>query len=118
METNCKSLGSDQETTLVTTVDVQEADGAGKFAANVKTLLELIKQLPDMALTFEVNMESLEIVITYLNGRFNFVGIDGNQYPVKADWEGETRQFNIPAKRLVDGIGPHIVCRCVDEMRP
>ncbi len=110
--------GSDQETTLVTTVQVQDAEGEGKFAANVKTLLELIKQLPDLALSVEVDPNSLEIVITYLNGRYSFVGVDGNQYPMKADWEGETRTFTMPAKKLVSGIQHTLFAAGTDDMRP
>ena len=47
--------GSDSETTLSTRVDVVEGEGEGKFAVNVKKLLDLLKELPDQPLLFEID---------------------------------------------------------------
>ena len=58
--------GSDSETTLSTRVDVVEGEGEGKFAVNVKKLLDLLKELPDQPLLFEIDDNTFEIIITYL----------------------------------------------------
>ena len=110
--------GSDQETTLTTNVEVQDAEGAGKFAANVKKLLDLLKQLPDLALTFDVNDANLEINITYLHGKFNFIGINGNDFPTKAPSEEEPKKFTLPCQNVVDGIQHTVFAVGVDDMRP
>ena len=110
--------GSDQETTLTTNVQVQNPEGSGKFAANVKKLLDLLKQLPDLALTFDVNDENLEINITYLHGKFNFIGVNGNEFPVKAASEEEPKHLTLPCKTVVEGIQQTIFAVGVEEMRP
>lgn len=110
--------GSDQETTLTTCVEVQEAEGSGKFAANVKTILDMFKQLSDQGLTFDIDEETLEINIHYLNGRFNFMGINGNEFPVKAPSDEEPKRLTLPIKDVVDGIQHTAFAVGVDDMRP
>ena len=72
---------SDSETTLKTRIIVNEAEGEGKFAVNAKRLNELLKELPEQGLKFEIDDNNLEINIYYMNGKFNFVGINGNEFP-------------------------------------
>ncbi len=75
---------SDQETTLTTHVEVTNAEGSGKFAAGVKELLDMLKELPDQGLAVDINDQNLAINISYMNGEFNFIGLNGNEFPVKA----------------------------------
>ena len=110
--------GSDQETTLTSRVEVQDAEGSGMFAANVKTLLDMLKSLSDTALTFEINDENLDINITYLNGHFNFIGVNGNEFPTKAESDEEPKVFTLPIKKVVEGIQHTIFAVGVDDMRP
>lgn len=110
--------GSDQETRLTTNVQVQEPEGAGKFAANGRKLLDLLKQLPDLALSFDVNDENLEINITHMHGKFNFIGVNGNEFPAKAAMEEEPRQFTLPCQTVVEGIQQTIFAVGVESMRP
>lgn len=110
--------GSDQETTLTTNVEVEEADGNGKFAANVKNMLDIVKQLPDTGLTFTINDETLEINISYQNGEFNFVGINGDEFPVKSATDEEPKVMKLPVKNVVDGISHTLFAVGTDDMRP
>ena len=110
--------GSDQETRLTTNVQVQEPEGSGKFAANGKKLLDLLKQLPDLALSFDVNDENLEINITHMHGKFNFIGVNGNEFPAKAALEDEPNRFTLPCKTVVEGISQTIFAVGVESMRP
>ena len=110
--------GSDQENTLTTYVQVEDAEGSGKFAGNVKNLLDMLRTLPDLALTFEVNEESLEINIRYHNGHFNFVGINGNEFPSKSVTDEEPKKFKLPVAKVVEGLQRTIFAVGVDDMRP
>ena len=110
--------GSDQETTITSHVPVTEVEGSGKFAATVKTLLDLLKELPDVGITVSVNDANLEIIIDYQNGKFNFMGINGNEYPVKAASEEEPFTFTLPEKYVVDGIQHTAFAAGVDTLRP
>lgn len=110
--------GSDQETTLTTSVAVEDAEGGGKFAANVKNMLDMLKSLPDTGLTFNINDDTLEITINYQNGEFKFVGISGNEFPMKSATDEEPKVLKMPTKTLVDGIQHTIFAVGTDEMRP
>lgn len=110
--------GSDQETTLTTNIEVQDAEGSRKFAANAKVLLDLLKELPDLGLEIDVNDENLEINIKYLNGKFNFMGINGNEFPQKAKTDEEPKKFTLPVEKVVRGIQHTLFAVGEETLRP
>ena len=55
---------SDSETTMVTTVEVNESDTNGRFAVVAKTLLDALKEIPEQPLTFDINPDNYEITGT------------------------------------------------------
>lgn len=109
--------GSDQETTLTTRIDVMETEGEGKFAVNVKNILELLKELPDQALNFEINDSTFEINIFYMNGKYNFMGINGNEFPQKAQFEDNLINLNLPSEEILKGIERTIFAVGTDDLR-
>ena len=110
--------GSDSETTLSTRVNVMEAEGEGKFAVNVKKLLDLLKELPDQPLLFEIDDETFEIIITYQNGQYNFVGIDGNEFPQRSAMDVAAKSYTIPVKEIMAGIDHTLFAAGTDELHP
>ena len=67
---------SDSETTMVTTVEVNESDTDGRFAVTAKTLLDALKEIPEQPLTFDINTNSLEITVQYQNGKYSLMADD------------------------------------------
>ena len=65
---------SDNETTLITWMDLSECDGDITFAVNAKTIQDAMKEIPEQPLEFYVNNENLEITVIYQNGKYNFMG--------------------------------------------
>ena len=110
--------GTDMETRLTTNLEVQAVEGNGKFAVDVKRMLSLLKELPDTALTFDVNEETMEVAITYLKGQFNIVAFNGDDYPQKAQGSDAVQVFNLPAKNVVAGIQHTLFAAGTDDMRP
>ena len=110
--------GSDSETTLSTRVEVVESEGEGKFAVNVKKLLDLLKELPEQPLQFEVDDNTFEIIITYLNGQYNFVGIDGNEFPRRSAIDAAAKSYTIPVKEILAGIDHTLFASGTDELHP
>ncbi|MCQ2289563.1 MAG: DNA polymerase III subunit beta [Muribaculaceae bacterium] len=110
--------GSDMETRLTTTVEVTEAEGSGKFAVDVKRMLSLLKELPDTAMTVDVNEENLEVIISYVNGQYNIVALNGDEYPLKAQGSSETVQFALTPKDIIDGIQHTVFAVGTDDMHP
>ena len=83
--------GSDQENTLTTHFEVEEAEGNGSFAIKVKNILDVLKGMNDQNLSFEINEENYEINIDYQNGNYNFVGLNGRDFPEKLVTEEEVK---------------------------
>ncbi len=72
------ATGTDKENTITARMELLECDGEGSVAVNVKRMLELLKELPDQSLVFEVDDNNFEIHLQYHNGDYKFVGVDGN----------------------------------------
>lgn len=110
--------GSDQENTLTTTMPVSDAEGSGKFAVNVKYLLEALKELPDQSLTFEINDNNYEINIHYQNGNYNFIGINGNEFPQKQPSDEPAVNLEIDAKEISKALSRTIFAVATEDLRP
>ncbi len=108
--------GSDQETILTTSVNVNFAEGEGKFAVNVKSLLDLLKEIPDQPLEFTID-SNYAIELVYQNGHFNFSGIDGNEFPQKEESEEDMVSIVMPVKELQEGIDYTLFAVGTEEMR-
>ncbi len=116
--TRLSMTASDQETTMTTAIDVMEADGDGVFAVNAKILLEPLKELPDQPLTFEIDDNNLEIFLYFQNGRYNFVGLNGDEYPTKMPMDESAVSLSIEAQQLYNGIGCTLFATAEDELHP
>ena len=109
---------SDSETTLVSTLNVDEADSNGVFAIKAATIINGLKEIADQPITLEVNPETHEIVIFYQNGRSSFVGQGGEAYPVYPDIKDDAQQLSIDTNVLLNGISRAIFATAEDEIRP
>lgn len=109
---------SDAETRLVTSLDVNESEGEGKIAINAKNLLDPLKELPEQPLTFEINDENLETFIYFHNGKYNFIGQSGEEYPQPKDLSDSAISFSIDPHTLYLGINRSIFASADDELRP
>lgn len=109
---------SDNETRLETKIEVDTAEGNGSLAINAKNLLDPLRELPDQPLKFDINDETLEVFIYYHNGKYNFIGSKGDEYPQPKEIKEDHVTLNIDAKTLFDGINRTLFATADDEMRP
>ena len=109
---------SDQETTMTTTIGLIEAEGKGVFAVSAKILLDPLKELPEQPLTFHINDDNLEITLNYQNGKYNFVGVNGDEYPQRTPLAESATRFTMPAQALLNGISHTLFATADDELRP
>ena len=109
---------ADSETRLETKVEVTESTGNGSLAINAKNLLDPLRELPDQPLTFEVNDETLEVFIYYHNGKYNFVGVKSDEYPVPRDLNDTAMTLQIDSSTLLNGINKTVFATADDELRP
>lgn len=120
LKENTLSLtAADNETRLETSVEVSNAEGEGMLAVNSKNLLDPLRELPDQPLTFDVNDETLEVFIYYHNGKYNFVGVKGDEYPQPKELKSESAMLlTMDASILYEGINRTIFATADDELRP
>ncbi|MDR0995952.1 MAG: DNA polymerase III subunit beta [Tannerella sp.] len=109
---------SDTDTRMVTSVEVQEAEGAGLFAVPAKILLEPLKELPEQPLHFDINDEDLQIKLYFQNGKYNFVGEKGDTYPQQKPLGDDFTSIEMGAQTLLGGINRTIFATADDELRP
>lgn len=109
---------SDAETTLITSLQVADSEGDGVFAITAKMLLEPLRDLPEQPLTFDIDDQSLEVYIYFQNGKYNFIGQQGEDYPRSPELTSECTSFNLDVMTLFNGINRTIFATADDELRP
>lgn len=119
LEGNTLTLtASDIETTLTTSVEVEQAEGDGCVAVTSKLLLDTLKEFSEQPLTFDINDGNLAMVIKSVNGSYNFIGLNGSEYPQTAALTDDARRFTIGSQILFEGINKTIFCTADNELRP
>lgn len=109
---------SDTETTIVTSIEVTESDSDGRFAIVARTLLDAMKEIPEQPLTFNLNPNTLEITVQYMNGQYTVMGQNADEYPQPATLGDNAVHANIPADVLLNGINRALFATADDELRP
>lgn len=109
---------SDTETTMVTSIEVTESDCDGRFAIVARTLLDAMKEIPEQPLTFNLNPNTLEITVQYMNGQYTVMGQNADEYPQPATLGDNAVHANIPADVLLNGINRALFATADDELRP
>jgi DNA polymerase III, beta subunit len=109
---------ADTETRMVTSIEVADVVGEGVFAIPSKNLLESLKELPDQPVTFDINDESLELSISYENGKYNFVAQNGAEYPQPKPLNDGAANLFLPSSVLLMGISRSLFAVADDELRP
>ena len=110
--------GSDSETTMVSWLEIFDVEGEGEVAVSSKTLVEMAKEIGNQPLSFEMNDETRHIDVNYLNGHFEFMGIDGAEFPRRAAQEEESREVVVPAEVVAKGIENTLYAVSGDTIRP
>ncbi len=109
---------ADNETRLETYVEISNVEGDGKLAINAKNLLDPLRELPEQPLTFEINDETLAVVIHYHNGYYNFVGLRGDEFPEPKELNDSATSITINSDVLFQGINRTVFATADDELRP
>lgn len=109
---------SDNDSTLTTTLALNECDADARFAVNAKILQDAIKEIPEQPLEFYFNTETYEITIEYQNGQYKLMAQDADEYPIPAQAEDENINLSLEAPLLLSGISRSLVAAANDVLRP
>lgn len=110
---------SDLETTLTTTIKLENVTNDGQVAIPYRILVDTLKEFPEQPLTFDVNPDNLAIKVISDTGEFNIVGQPAEDFPSKVVVDESTKvSVKVPATALLSGIAKTIFATADDEMRP
>ncbi len=110
---------SDLESTLITRMKLENTEGDGIIALPARILLDTLKEFSVQPLTFDINMDTLAVVISSENGKFNVVGQNGIDFPALPAVKKEKKfVFSINADILLAGITRTLFATADDELRP
>ena len=110
---------SDLESTLITKMSMDNTDGEGSIAIPARILLDTLKEFSEQPLTFEINLETMAVVISSEKGKFSIVGQNGVDFPVLPSIKEDKKvAFNIDADILLSGINKTVFATADDELRP
>jgi len=114
-----KITASDLETTLITTISLENVTDEGSIAIPARILTDTLKEFPDQPLTFDINPETFGVVITTENGKYNVVGQNGEDFPqlpiIKDD---QKTSIQLSSELLLNGISKTLFATADDELRP
>lgn len=118
-EKELKITASDLETTLITTIALENVTDEGTIAIPARIITDTLKEFPDQPLTFDINTDTFGVVITTENGKYNVVGLNGEDFPqlpiIKDD---QKNSINLTADVLLSGITKTLFATADDELRP
>ena len=110
---------SDLESTLITRMKLENASGDGIIALPARILLDTLKEFSVQPLAFDINLDTLAVVITSENGKFNVVGQNGIDFPALPSIRKEKKfSFVINADVMLAGINKTLFATADDELRP
>jgi DNA polymerase-3 subunit beta len=68
---------SDLETTLITTMELDQSADDGLVALPAKILLDTLKEFPEQPLSFQLDADTMGMNILSANGKFSIPGQNG-----------------------------------------
>lgn len=110
---------SDLESTLITSIELDNAEDEGTVAIRARLLIDTLKEFPEQPLTFHINPENYGIEILSDNGKFTITGYDGDEFPEipEVDEESAT-SVTVRQRILLKGIEKTLFATADDELRP
>lgn len=111
--------GSDSDCTLSATVELSSSEGSGKICLSARKMLSLLKELPDVNIQVEINDATLDVDITYQDGKFSLVGLGGSEFPEykPASDGGETASITTEGSRIVKALEYTLFAVATEDFR-
>ena len=113
-----KVTASDLETTLVSTIAVDNVEREGIIAAPVKLMLDSLKEFSEQPLTIEADENTWEISVNWKSGSIKIPGSSGLGYPALPELSDEKTELDLDVDMMSCGINKTIFATADDDLRP
>jgi DNA polymerase-3 subunit beta len=118
-ESELTITASDLESTLITSMELDNIEGEGIIAVPAKLLTDTLKEFPEQPLTFQIDPEDFGVEIFSDNGKFSIVGQNGEDFPELPTLDEEAASsINVNHVVLQKGIEKTLFATADDELRP
>ncbi len=108
---------TDLETTISVNLNVDMAEDNGQIAIPAKILLEIMKTLPDIPVTFEINDENQQVELLAGEGKYKLIGHKSDEFPQIPEID-ESQKLELNAELLLNAFSKTIFATGNDETRP
>jgi DNA polymerase-3 subunit beta len=110
---------SDLETTLISTLDIEEVSEEGSMCIEARRILDILKEFPEQPLKFDFDMETYIVKVFSDKGVFQIPGVGIEDFPALPEIEEEKRNsVQIESEILFKGITNAFFATADDELRP
>lgn len=110
---------SDLESTLITSLELENVTDSGNVAIPAKLLLDTLKEFPEQPLTFDISTNDYKVVISSENGQYDIPGQNGDDFPQIPNIKDDSKSsLQVPAELLNNGINNTLFATADDELRP
>ena len=110
---------SDLESTMVTSMTLDNTEGEGLIALPAKILLETLKKFPEQPITFDIAVDTRAVNIITDKGKFSVIGLNGEEFPeIPQIDEDKASRLQLPASLVLSGINKTLFATADDELRP
>ncbi len=109
---------SDSENVMKTSLSLDQFDSDGAFAVPCRTILDAVKELPEQPVTFDVDLQTFEVLVGYQGGEYRFTAQNAEEYPHTPQQTEDLSVVTIDAGVLVDNINRTMFATDNNEIRP
>lgn len=118
-ETELQITASDLESTLITSLELDNIEGEGAIAVPAKLLIDSLKEFPEQPLTFHIDVDSFNVEIFSDNGKFSIMGQNAGDFPEQPVLTAEgASSIEVNHMVLQKGIEKTLFATADDELRP
>lgn len=118
-ESEITITASDLESTLITSLKLDNIEGEGSIAVPAKLFIDTLKEFPEQPLTFQIDDKSYVVEIFSDNGKYSIMGQNAEDYPVLPKLNEEAASsINVSHIALRKGIEKTLFATADDELRP
>jgi len=118
-DTELTITASDLESTLITSLELENIEGEGAIAVPAKLIIDSLKEFPEQPLTFHIDSDSFNVEIFSDNGKFSIMGQNAEDFPEQPTLNEEgTSSINVNHIVLQKGIEKTLFATADDELRP
>lgn len=118
-ESRLTVTASDLESTLITSLNLDNTEGQGDIAVPARLLNDTLREFPEQPLTFKIEQETFSIDIYSENGKFSIVGQSGDDFPQLPKLKEEAAStIKVNHDVLLSGISKTLFATADDELRP